>query len=94
MKKRLIFSVHAVRRMFERGIAVDEVRAVLEGGEIIEAYPDDRPCPSRLILGKVGSRFVHIVLASNTDADEEVVITVYQPDTRIWNSDFRTRRKK
>ena len=33
---RLIFRVHAVRRMFERGISTDEVRTVIAQGEMIE----------------------------------------------------------
>ena len=42
---RLIFRVHAVRRMFERGISEEDVRAVLATGETIESYPSDTPYP-------------------------------------------------
>lgn len=37
--------------MFERRLSAEVVRAVVEGGETIEAYPDDQPVPSRLVLG-------------------------------------------
>ena len=50
----LVFSVHAIRRMAERDIAVSDVRMVLESGEVIESYPDDQPYPSKLALGSVG----------------------------------------
>lgn len=51
---KLVFRVHAVRRMAERRVTVDEVRAALVQGETIEDYPDDTPYPSRLVLGWVG----------------------------------------
>jgi hypothetical protein len=66
----LIFRVHAIQRMFDRGIRETDVRDVLEHGEVIEAYPDDLPYPSRLMLGHCGGRPVH-VLASD-DPDQEV----------------------
>lgn len=46
----LIFRVHAIQRMFQRGISKDDVRSVLESGRLIEEYPDDHPYPSRLAL--------------------------------------------
>ncbi len=48
--KTLIFSGHAVTRMFERAITRDQVRSVVEAGEIIASYPDDIPYPSYLVL--------------------------------------------
>jgi len=48
---RITFRVHAVRRMFRRAISVEDVRRVLADGETIEDYPDDKPYPSRLLLG-------------------------------------------
>jgi len=40
---KLVFRLHAIRRMFQRQIAVDQVRRVLTNGEVIESYPDDIP---------------------------------------------------
>lgn len=60
---RVIYRVHAVQRMFERGITEAEVRSVLTHGEEIAAYPDDNPYPSRLRLGWRGERPVHVVAA-------------------------------
>jgi hypothetical protein len=48
---RLVFRVHAIQRMFQRQISKDDVRHVLETGDIIEEYLDDVPYPSRLVLG-------------------------------------------
>ena len=65
---------------------------MLEAGEVIETYPDDKPYPSRLVLGWVGGRPLHVVAADNTEADEIVVITVYQPDPTLWDRTFRRRK--
>lgn len=78
--------------MFEREIGVADIRRVLEAGEVIETYPDDKPYPSRLVLGWVGGRPLHVVAADNTEADEIVVITVYQPDPTLWDRTFRRRK--
>jgi Domain of unknown function (DUF4258) len=47
---RLVFRAHALRRMFERRISVDDVRDVVTKGETIEEYPYDTPYSSRLML--------------------------------------------
>ena len=89
---RILFRVHAIQRMFRRGIAVEDVRAVLEAGETIEQYPDDAPYPSRFVLGWRGRRALHVVVADNTPDDELIVITVYEPDIGQWEPGFRRRR--
>ena len=86
------YRVHAVRRMFERSISADDVRQVLAKGEAIADYPNDQPYPSRLVLGAVGNRAVHVVVAYNEREDETIVITVYEPDPTLWEPDFRRRR--
>ena len=37
----LIFRVHEIQRMAQRGISVEDVRCVLDTGEVIEDYPGD-----------------------------------------------------
>lgn len=49
--------------MFEREISVDEVMQVLDEGETIESYDRERPYPSRLLLGRIGGRTLHVVVA-------------------------------
>lgn len=90
---RLIFSDHALQRMFERQISPETVREVLENGEWIEEYPDDSPFPSRLVVGGHGSRFIHVVAADNPELEATVVITAYEPDPDQWQQpDFRQRK--
>lgn len=89
----LIFRVHAIQRMFQRGISKDDVRSVLESGRLIEEYPDDHPDPSRLVLGWSGSRPIHVVASDDLNTHETIVITVYEPDPAKWEASFSRRRK-
>jgi hypothetical protein len=90
---KLIFRVHALRRMFARSITASEVRTVLEQGDTIESYPQDTPYPSRLVLGYAGGRALHVVVADNEDDGETIVVTAYEPDPALWQPGFRRRRK-
>jgi hypothetical protein len=90
--ERLVFRLHALRRMFERRISPADVRHVLSTGEAIESYPDDSPYPSRLVLGFHGGRPIHVVAADNPVDEETIIITAYEPDPAQWDSTFQRRR--
>lgn len=90
---RLVFSGHAVRRMFERGIRECDVRRVVESGQVIAEYPDDRPFPSCLIVGYVNDMPLHVVVAMDSQGDTCHIVTVYIPDPRVWHSEFKRRRQ-
>ena len=89
---RLVYRVHAVRRMFERDIKPDDVAEVLKSGEVLEEYPTDRPFPSRLMLGVVSGRPLHVVAAGDGQGEITYVITVYEPDPDQWTADSRRRK--
>ncbi len=89
---KVVFSGHAVRRMFERHIGRDEVVAALDSGEVIAEYPDDLPFPSVLLLASAGQRILHIVVGEDTASGTCYIVTVYPPGLELWNPDFRTRR--
>lgn len=91
--KHVVFSGHAVRRMFEWAISRDEVLEVLRDGEVIVEYPDDKPFPSNLLVGFPEARAIHVVAALDCQTDTCHVITAYPPDPDQWQDDFRTRRK-
>jgi hypothetical protein len=86
---KITFWAHAVQRMFERTVSLDEVHAVLSHCETIEDYPNETPYPSRLVLGWIHGRPLHVVAASNKRDDETIIVTVYEPDPAAWDSDFR-----
>ena len=93
-EQRLVFRVHAIQRMFERGIAKEDVRQALSTGKTIEAYPEDQPYPSRLVLGWVGVRPIHVVVADNPVQQETIVVTVYEPDPTKGETGFERRRQR
>jgi hypothetical protein len=92
--KRVVFSGYAIQRVFERRFSRDDVWAVIARGETIAEYGDDRPYPSRLLLGTLETRSLHVVLATNEAAGLCIVVTLYEPALEHWNSDFRTRKMK
>ncbi|WP_397548007.1 DUF4258 domain-containing protein [Rhodothermus marinus] len=89
---RLFFRRHALQRMAERKITVEDVKHVLKTGETIASYPEDRPYPSRLVLGWIGTRPLHVVVTDNDEDNVQIVITVYEPDPTLWEDDFKRRR--
>ena len=93
-QSRLVFRVHAIQRMFQRRINEADIRQVIISGETITTYPTDKPFPSRLILGWSGPRPIHVVVADNSQTQETIIITVYEPDTREWEPDFKRRKKQ
>ena len=89
-KKKVLITDHAWDAMDKRGIGPKEVINVILNGEIIEEYRDDKPCPSFLILGIVGSRTIHVLAAL---CKEHIrIITTYEPETAKWIN-FRLRKK-
>jgi len=84
---------HALGRMFNRGIEVADIRAVIQNGEIIANYPVDKPYPSCLILGFISGNALHVVLAQNPSDSGCIIVTAYVPSLDTWKSDFKTKNK-
>jgi hypothetical protein len=91
---KIIYRQHAIQRMFERDISDSDVKAAVKNGTTVEDYPNDTPYPSRLILGFAGSNPLHVVYADNHDSNERIIITVYEPNLNLWDTDLKTRRKR
>ena len=88
----LTFTRHAIERMFSRSIDVREIATLSDKGEVIADYPDDKPHPSALQLGFVGGLPVQVVVARDEQTEDCYVVTVYVPDPKLWDNEFRTRR--
>jgi len=84
-----IISNHARIRMSQRKISTNDIRHVIEHGEIIEYYFDDEPCPSVLFLGFIDNKPFHIVVAQCEDHAR--IITVYNPEKDKW-IEYRIRK--
>jgi len=94
MKYREIkFSQHTIMRMFERSIKKDDIINVIKDDRIIMDYPDDKPFPSKLIIGYIDEMPIHVVLGVNLAEKIAIVITTYVPSDDIWDDEY-TRRKK
>jgi len=91
---RLVYRIHALQRMFKRGISDEDVRHVLATGNTIESFPDDNPFASRLVVGWRGSQPIHVVMADNTAQQESIMITTYEPDPSEWEPGFEKRRQR
>ena len=83
---------HAAQRMLERNISAADVLVVLNSGTTVGDYPEDTPFPSRLTLGWVGQRPVHVVWATEAGTGRIVIITAYEPIVEEWDNTFRRRR--
>lgn len=85
-------TLHAAKRLEQRGILLSDVMTCIMNGEIIEQYPDDYPYPSCLILGlTLGNKVLHVVIGHHET--ELFLITAYFPSSDKWEDDFKTRKE-
>lgn len=88
---RIKWSLHALKRLRERKIKIEDFKTCIMCGEIIKQYPDDRPTPSCLILGWIlADNPLHVVVGS--DGSDLYAITAYIPDPNEWEPDMKTRK--
>lgn len=93
-KGNVLFTKHALERLLERSIAIETIIDIIENGEIIKNYQQDKPLPSYLILGYTKSgEPVHMVIALDDNQGEIWIITVYRPYPDLWDSSFKRRIK-
>ena len=91
--EKIIFSGHAITRMFERAMTKQDVVSVIYGGEVIFEYPEDQPHPSKLLLGLVDKEASHVVVSRDIKNKFCYVVTAYKPSKSLWSDDYKTRRK-
>lgn len=91
----VLYTSHARLEMREEefGPVTDqELYEAMRGSEVLAEYPDDKPYPSVLVFGKTeAGRPIHAVCAYVAEEQVIVVVTVYQPDPRLWE-DYRRRK--
>ena len=93
--KRILYLPHAVRQMSrpDRMINMVEVRCVVEKGELIEDYPEDKRGHSCLMMSNtLKGRTVHVVCAPKEEY--LAIITAYVPSTEKWEDNFKIRRNR
>jgi Domain of unknown function (DUF4258) len=84
----ILYSAHALKRIFQRGLTLQAVARAMEASEVIAHYPDDQPYPSKLVLGWDGGVPMHVV-AALTEQGDTVVITAYVPEPGLWDETFK-----
>ena len=90
--RKVLISDHADEEAQEDELEFNEIYASVKTGEIIEDYPDDRPCPSCLVLGMTTSGTpIHSVWGYDQSKQIAILITVYRPDSVRWEN-WRIRR--
>ena len=78
------FTEHAVDQSIIRRIRVHEIREAIAVGEVIEVYPDDKYGPSCLIFGMTAiGRPIHVQCSDPTRPIVKI-ITLYEPDPKLW----------
>lgn len=85
------FSQHAVDQSILRRITIQELRECFVTAEVIEDYPDDKYGPSCLLLGWTKANRPLHVQCSYPSRTLLKIITLYEPDPRLWD-EFRLRR--
>jgi hypothetical protein len=79
-------SSHSLERAKKHNLEINEIYlSVIQGGEIIEYYPDAYPLPACLILGWCSNQAaLHTVWGYNKETKYVKLITVYRPDPKRW----------
>lgn len=91
--KRYRVTKHATIIRLERGIRIAETEQVLLNGEIIERCPVDKPYPSCLVLGWLSSGDpLHVVCSKGEIEPALRIVTLYEPEDALWESDYKTRK--
>jgi len=93
-KGNINFKKHALVRIVERKISIQEIEEALLNCNVIESYSEDKPLPSYLVIGFTkNERPLHILVALDKIEGYIWIITVYEPDQTIWSNQM-TKRKK
>lgn len=79
-------------RMEQRSLGSEMLLKGADSLEIIEAYPEDKYLPSFLVRGEFESRTFHAQIATDVEARNVRVVTMYIPVPEEWDSEFRIRR--
>lgn len=89
-------SDHAYEELRKRDILAEDAVAGIATAVLMEDYPHRFRGPSILTLQPDASRRpIHVVWAIPADdRTPAVLVTAYRPDPKLWDSDFRRRKKR
>ena len=85
-------TIHSLKRIVRRNISELEIKEAAETSIIIEDYPDDKYCPSCLLLGFThNNRPLHLHV-SRLDGNCVRLITIYEPNATEWVNNYSKRK--
>lgn len=87
-----IYRKHALERILSRNIDPEDIENTIKNGEIINEYPEDKPFKSFLVLGFISNTPLHVVISQDLEGNC-IIITSYIPDNKIWENNFKTKKK-
>jgi hypothetical protein len=79
-------------RLKQRSLGSETLIQGVDSLEIVESYPDDKYLPSFLLRGEYASRVFHVQIATDVQARNVRIVTMYLPAPEEWDSEFRVRR--
>ena len=93
--KRYRLTRHVTIVRLGRGITIAVLEQALLTGEIVERYSDDQPYPSCLVLGWLTSGDpLHVVCSRGNLEPALRIVTLYEPEDALWESDYKTRKER
>ncbi len=79
-------------RLEQRSLGSEMLLKGADSLEIIEMYPDYKYLPSFLLRGEFQGRVFHAQIATDAEASNVRVVTMYVPVPEEWDPGFRIRR--
>ncbi|MGI8537241.1 MAG: DUF4258 domain-containing protein [Mycobacteriales bacterium] len=84
---------HVFDKVRSLDVALAEFETLLAAGEVIEENWLDQATLKELVLVLDWRRPLHVVIVVDDGAQEERIVTVYEPDPARWSADLRRRRR-
>jgi hypothetical protein len=86
----LVITAHATTEALKDGIDLGVLSDTVVAGDLVEDLGRDR----LLLLGLDEAGLpVHIVIEYHPGGDVAYIVTAYTPDSQLWQSDWKTRKR-
>lgn len=89
-----VLRFHGLVEMRIEGLSVEDLSRAGAESEILEEYPDRAEGYTKLLLGRLTGRPIHLVVNVQEFHDDSsypmAIVTVYEPESPFWR-DERTR---
>jgi hypothetical protein len=87
-----LLSEHAFDKLRLLDCTLAEFEIAIEDAEIIEEHVIESDALKELVLSVSWTRPIHAVVIVDDRLGEERIVTVYEPEPKLWSDDYRRRR--